>query len=171
MRKFLFLIIIMIPSLMQAQTERNSTGVKADDTYGYNSILFSGSTMSLFGVKYQYCRSFGGYAALRTDFNVLANDNLITVGVSKSVFSKVNLYLGGGVNLGNWDDEEINLVRDRLGIIAEGGSIIKSKWFAFDIGLGVSLSSYTDYDEAYEYIDDQYSKLRGYLIIGFGYNF
>jgi hypothetical protein len=179
MRKAFLIILVLLPGVLFAQLDIDGkTGIESAKKTSLKqnslSILLTPATIAPFGIKLQYCNSFGGYVSFKTSIYLMQNYNIITGGISKSISKNTNLYLGGGVNIGVYEDEEnypIIESRDEVGSAFEFGILIKNRKVAFDIGIGTTISVYEKWDtNSWNYLDD-YTKMKPYLMVGLGFNF
>jgi hypothetical protein len=129
--------------------------------------LYSGATNAPFGVKFQYYKSFGAYASIKTDLGLLENFCIISGGILKSVGSLGALYLGGGINIGYYDGDGW-YYRDTPAPELEAGFVIKLGQLAVDLGVGLVVADNIIYDTE-EIIDDNSPHLSA--LLGIGINF
>jgi len=177
MKNALCINMLLIPMLLNAQlnvdgkTETNAFQ-KENNGLRPSTLLFSGSTSAPFGMKYQYCRSFGGYVSLKTDFDLLKNWYHISLGAAKSVGQVVNLYLGGGINFGDYEGKYYSDYYGwRYGPSGgfEGGAILKFNKIAFDIGIGLQREPW-QFGTLYSTLQHETSN-QLYISYGLGFNF
>jgi hypothetical protein len=179
MKRIIFFVLLLTPSVLFAQLDRDgktelpSTRIKQTDR-GTHTILFSGSTLTPFGIKYQYCKNFGGYVSFKTDADLIDYDFIISAGLSKSTGKRSNLWFGGGIDLGyteDWDGYNYITVKEGGGLEIEAGWMVKGETgFSFDIGVGSSFNWFEYYGDNWEYYDEEYLG-RFFLILGLGYSF
>lgn len=177
MKKVLALFILIIPTLLYSQLNvdgKTVTDARREKNNGWlsNTLLFSGSTSAPFGIKYQYCRSLGGYVSFKTDFGLLENWYHISLGAVKSVGQVVNLYLGAGINVGSYGGfSSLDYWEQRFAPSGscEGGALLKFDKIALDIGIGLQREpwefgtgdGYDDHEIWYEF----------YVSYGIGFSF
>jgi hypothetical protein len=171
MKKLIFTFLIMFPTLSFAQLNDDGktfekVSSKQNNYAKANSIILSGSLSLLSGsppnkffpgIKYQYCKSFGAYISFKSNFakrdslgGLKRNITLMTLGATKSLGPKVNIYLGGGIEISSSSyNPKLNLI---FGVI-EAGCVLKIGIFAID--LGGACSFYTNF----------------YSTLGIGFNF
>jgi len=170
MRKLVLLLLILAPALVSAQLTNDGKSeavfkLKSDKSSYPFSVLIAGNTLAPFGVKVQYCKSFGAYAAFKSDFDLIENHYYITAGAAKSLGKSVNLYLGAGLDLGYEEYDYGSFYESRdIGTAIETGAIFKIKNFTLDLGIGLMIEKwYYDYDE--------YSEGRIVVNFGLGFSF
>lgn len=184
MKKTLLLILVMVPALSVAQITndgksdvQSSSGTKNNSSSGKNfALLYSASTNAPFGAKIQYCKSFGLYAAFKTDFNIMGKAGeedyygghyYITGGPTIGLGSKANLYLGLGPDLG-WFEQSLGGGHynhsEGAGAVIEVGTILKRNKMVYDLGIGYS--SFLVYESDYNK-EGNYK----YLFLNFGIGF
>lgn len=177
MKRNIFLVLLLMPSVLLAQldkdgkTELTTNRIKQTDR-GTHSILFSGSTLTPFGVKYQYCKNFGGYISFRTDAGLIDWDLTISAGISKSTGKYSFFWFGGGFDLGDreyWEHDGW-WGKDPGYEIETGWLFIGETGFSFDIGLGSAINIYYSYDQSWSNGGVGY-RARPFLILGLGYSF
>jgi hypothetical protein len=164
MKRLLFIALILVPRLSFAQLNDDGktfekVSIEQNTNVKASTILFSGLISDygfLAGAKYQYCKTFGGYASLNSSFGGSDyNNTVLALGPVKSLGKKAFFYIGGGINFANdsysysgYSEEESFME----GVI-EGGFMFKISNAAIDIGGGYLM------DDA------------GYLTVGFGFSF
>lgn len=156
MKKTLFTLFVLLPVLSSAQISNDgksdspssSSAKKSSNSSRNFSILYSASTNAPFGAKIQYCKSFGGYIAFKSDFGLGGEEYestnnwsyqdhyYLTGGLAIGLGSKANLYLGTGLDLGYYENNDY--WTEQPGLVFEAGTILKGKRIAFDLGLGYS---------------------------------
>jgi hypothetical protein len=171
LRCLLLGLLLVVSSKMSAQLDVDGkspiNSVKNElEISGANTILVSGSTLAPFGLKYQYCRSFGGYGCFKSDFGALENRYQVTLGVAKSVGRFFNIYFGGGIQMGDFDYHWDNMTREGTSPIIEGGVVLKIKRYSIEGGVGVVLET-----EYYYESDFSYNQPWVFGSIGVGYSF
>jgi len=156
MKTLLIFTLFLLPaiSFSQLSNDGKSSGFVSNTgstiRNNNNTIFYSAGLFTRpFGIKYQYCKSLGGYVSFKTDFGAINSNYIATLGISKSLSSKFNLYLGGGLDL------------FYESFVTEFGGIIKSGKLSYDIGYGL-------YFEDAGYMTNN---LAGYLTLGVGINF
>jgi len=179
MKRLIFIFMTLgIPFLVHAQLDIDGkTGVSSTNTkldgFRPHSILLSASTLTPFGIKYQYCRNFGGYISFKMDPNVLGNDDyLISAGVSKSISKRSNLWVGGGFDFG-YDKYRTAyyLIEKSNGVGIEAGWLMKGiNGFSVDIGVGCMFNYIREYEDNGDNWDEGVDA-RPCLILGIGYSF
>jgi len=177
MKRIIFLVLFLIPSVLFAQLDKDGkkeliTNRTKQTERGTHSILFSSSTLTPFGVKYQYGNNFGGYASFRTDLDLIDSDWIISAGISKSTGKNSYFWFGGGVDLGYieyWEND--GWTEKYEGFEIETGWLFIGKaGFSFDIGLGSAINKHYFYHEDYSANGEGY-RARLHLILGLGYSF
>jgi len=170
MKKVLYFILILLPAISNAQLDidgkTNMSAIKTpNEDIRAHTLSFSGSTIAPFGFKYQYCRSFGAYSWFKTDFGALENRYQGTLGMAKSIGRTLNLYLGGGIQIGDFDYHWDNFVREGINLILESGILIKIEKYSLELGVGMV-------EEKHYYgIDNSINEAQFFLSLGIGYNF
>ena len=133
------------------------------------TILYSATNEIPFGLKVQYCKSFGGYASFKSDFDLTMNHYFITAGFAKSLGKAFVFNLGGGLDLGYYEDGwdyPNGTYRNTPCVLLEGGFVLKLGRVAIDWGVGVAPEEYSEYYNGYEE-----SKTTVFINFGLGFNF
>lgn len=170
MKKVLFFVFILLPAISDAQLNVDgkseiSLTQKIDNQTYSSSFLYSGSSLAPFGLKFQYCNNFGGYASFKTDFGIMQHYTILTFGATKSIGSVFNLYLGGGISFLSFNAYMDNQWREGGTFsIFEGGGVIKLNRLAFEIGAGLSNQIWHN-----EY-SGEYSNNQFFLTWGIGFS-
>jgi hypothetical protein len=149
MRKLLLSLFVFLPIVTFSQITNDGksdviTIQTSPQTSAPFTLLFAGSTKAPFGIKLQYCKSLGVYAAVKTDFELIQYNSYLTAGALKSIGKSANLYFGGGFDLVRYV-EDGSSSRDS-GYLIETGTVLKHEKFAFDFGLGLAVENW-DYHE------------------------
>jgi hypothetical protein len=173
-RKFLVMTgLAVIPFLTFAQLDidgktevlpAKKSGEKNSHPF---TILYAATSDIPFGVKLLYCKSFGAFASFKSDFDLTRNHYDVTVGAVKSLGKAADFYLGGGLDLGDyeegWDGWGPDYWRNTPCLLTESGIIIKIRSFAIDLGIGIALDEYVD--------DKKDAQSSVYANFGLGFNF
>lgn len=157
--------IIQVQEEQDAQEEISTPEVSNPKLMPF-SILYSGSTSSPFGIKLQYCKSFGVYASFKTDFGLMEFFSIASGGILKSIWHPVAIYLGTGISLVRGEGEWF--YREAPSPEFEGGIIFKLNRLALDVGGGLVIADNIVYDSG-EIID--HNALWFSVTIGIGINF
>jgi hypothetical protein len=171
-----FIVLIIIPLSTFAQLETDGkTEVKSvitpDNNTSSSNLLISSATNAPFGLKYLYCKNWGGYVSFKTDFGIIGNFNLLTAGISKSIGKKADFYFGAGLNLaGSNSADSINVRRENIDFTLESGIIIKYKKMSFDLGVGTTFIG-SGRRTSWGYYSIPGSAICLSLILGIGFNF
>jgi hypothetical protein len=174
-RLLLILVLVCFPVSIFAQldidgkTEAIPSKKPADKYSQPFTILYSATNEIPFGLKFQYCKSFGAYASFKSDFDLTMNHYFITAGFAKSLGKAVDFNLGGGLDLGYFEDGwdyPNGTYRNTPCLLLEGGFIFKIRSLAIDLGIGVAPEEYTEYNSGYE---ESISTV--FVNFGLGFNF
>ncbi len=130
------LIVIMflsIPAICFAQLSddggsNQSKEKEQENDLRKHTLLYSAAIpYAPFGIRYQYLkRKVGIFFNIKSSLGIDDDDFIIAAGPSFKINNKINLYIGGGYNIGYSDFD------------AETGAIVKWSRFAIDIGGGYS---------------------------------
>lgn len=120
------LILVLIPTLTWAQLNDDGKSRKSVRVnHGYNTIAYSAAIpFAPFGIKYQYCKSYGFYTAFKTDFDLIDGDYILTAGAAKTIGQKMNAYVGTGYDFSFSEP------------VLEAGCLLKFGKYVVDIGAG-----------------------------------
>lgn len=165
MKKPFLFILIFLPTLLNAQLSDDGKSVESSapehENQLYPNTLFISAIIpnAPFGIKYQYCKSVGIYASLKYDVLYIYENELIgTLGISKTLGRRVNLYLGFG--LVNHPSD--NYVNYKAGTVIESGIILSFGRISIDLGGGIITNNYQ-----YQDYSISFSEALGTAGIGF----
>ena len=98
------------------------------ESFQKNTLLYSAALpYAPFGLRYQYLKTkVGVFLNMKSSLGIDDDDFIIAAGPSFKINKKINVYIGGGYNIGYRD------------VDAETGVIMKWCKFAIDIGGGYS---------------------------------
>lgn len=99
------------------------------------TMLYENSTISLVGINYFYCKSYGFYTGFSTnnlDFN---RPYSITAGFTKGLSNNAIFFVGGGTGKSVTDGYMANDYYSDF--VAEGGFLFNIKGFVIQVGGGV----------------------------------